>query len=337
VLDAADGLYYHEPNSIFFQGCNFRPSGLGAEDTLLVRACDGLYASGSYFGGGEYQTVRFSPAQANLNIGGVVVSGCRIDPKAGVTEYGILYDTNADLTSEYTGGHQFVGCTVGGAAITAVWIEGVVSSKPQDIQFTGCKIKNTDDNGVVIASGDNIVFSGCSFEDSNTSSGTFADVNLAGGSNLMFNGCAFKGNSYRGIRSAGTDAVYRVSIIGCRFQDATADNCIYLAHTTKNDTVANNDCESSRSVASTGDIVLPAVFDTFIVTGTTTINNIASVATLSNRRCEWEGRRVSLLFSGSLTVSTSGNINLKSTYSATPGSVLSLIFINDGWYEVSRT
>jgi hypothetical protein len=83
--------------------------------------------------------------------------------------------------------------------------------------------------------------------------------------------------------------------------------------------------------------VLPAVFDTFIVTGTTTINNIASVATLSNRRCEWEGRRVSLLFSGSLTVSTSGNINLKSTYSATPGSVLSLIFINDGWYEVSRT
>jgi hypothetical protein len=46
---------------------------------------------------------------------------------------------------------------------------------------------------------------------------------------------------------------------------------------------------------------------------------------------------VTLIFEGTLTVSNSGNIHLKSNYTTSAGSVLVLVFAGDAWREVSRT
>ena len=72
-----------------------------------------------------------------------------------------------------------------------------------------------------------------------------------------------------------------------------------------------------QTVASSSTVALPPFGSNYTITGTITVNTISG---------GWGGRRIVLNFSGVLTVSNSGNVNLSSSYTSSAGSYLELIY-----------
>ena len=87
------------------------------------------------------------------------------------------------------------------------------------------------------------------------------------------------------------------------------------------------------SIASAGQISLPSTGDTFTVTGTTNISNAVF---------GWAGRKVTLIFTGGLTVQSNtgaySQIRLSGGSNFTPvaGSTLTILHNGVQWYEVGR-
>ncbi len=96
--------------------------------------------------------------------------------------------------------------------------------------------------------------------------------------------------------------------------------------------------KQGANVASTNDLSLGMDGNSFLVTGTTTINRIASAG--------WQqGSVVTLLFNGSLTVASNvatgggfANILLAGnvSFSAVNSSTLTLNYVNGSWFEIGR-
>jgi hypothetical protein len=83
------------------------------------------------------------------------------------------------------------------------------------------------------------------------------------------------------------------------------------------------------SVASASSLTLPNLGSSFKVTGTTTINNIS---------IQTAGIIVELIFTGTLTVNTGGNILLNDgAFLAIPNATLTLISDGTNWFELSRS
>lgn len=84
-----------------------------------------------------------------------------------------------------------------------------------------------------------------------------------------------------------------------------------------------------HQIASAATITIPTHGNTFLVTGTTNITDIADT---------WNGRPpVTLIFSGALTLTDSANLVLSSNFTTTNGDTLQLGYYNGNWYEISRS
>jgi Pectate lyase superfamily protein len=83
-----------------------------------------------------------------------------------------------------------------------------------------------------------------------------------------------------------------------------------------------------KSIASAGTITLPYATDVFTITGTTNITAING---------GYFGRVVTLIFSGALTVSNGGALNIQGgTFATSAGSALTLRHVGNQWYEIGR-
>lgn len=83
---------------------------------------------------------------------------------------------------------------------------------------------------------------------------------------------------------------------------------------------------ATRTIASAATIVLYDYIDNFSITGITTITTISAASA-------YAGRRITLIFTGSLTVSNAGNIKLSANFSATPTNPLTLVTDGSNWYQ----
>lgn len=84
------------------------------------------------------------------------------------------------------------------------------------------------------------------------------------------------------------------------------------------------------TVASVASIAVPVNGDSLTVTGTTNITSIAAAG------YHFPGRRMTLIFTGSLTVVSGSNLKLNGNYSATANTTLSLIYDGTNWNETGR-
>lgn len=84
----------------------------------------------------------------------------------------------------------------------------------------------------------------------------------------------------------------------------------------------------SATAASASTLVLPSYSDLITVTGVTTVDAIA---------VSWTGRRVTLKFTGALTVSDGNNIKLFGAFITTADDMLSLVYDGGFWVETGRS
>jgi hypothetical protein len=82
------------------------------------------------------------------------------------------------------------------------------------------------------------------------------------------------------------------------------------------------------TVASAAALTLPEYSETITVSGTTTITSIVA---------SHPGRRVTLLFSGALTVTDGSNLKLDGNFVTAANSTLTLICDGTNWYETSKS
>jgi len=93
--------------------------------------------------------------------------------------------------------------------------------------------------------------------------------------------------------------------------------------------IANNATHVIRSVASADPLNLPAQGEFFQVTGSTSFGTMNGA---------WVGRKITLKFSGTLTVSDGGaSLKLNGSLNATPDTTLSLIHDGVAWLELARS
>lgn len=82
-------------------------------------------------------------------------------------------------------------------------------------------------------------------------------------------------------------------------------------------------------VASAGALVIPGTMDIVVVTGTTNITSIDG----SGQR----GRKVTLIFTGALTVTDGSNLKLNGNFVTTADDTLTLVYDGANWFEVARS
>ena len=87
----------------------------------------------------------------------------------------------------------------------------------------------------------------------------------------------------------------------------------------------NNPVASITAAADLSDLNLS--YDTYLVTGTTTITTLPDTV---------NGKQITLLFNSATPVATSGNIRLSAAFTATAGSSLTLMSFAHGWTEIGR-
>ena len=136
----------------------------------------------------------------------------------------------------------------------------------------------------------------------------------------------------------GTNGAINPTITGNVWDDFTEP---FIEHDTGKRTIFGNyefDATSLPSIASASALTLPTTGNVFAVTGTTTINTI-------NHAAAYVGRVITLMFSGTLTVTTNANAGAANdiqcagaaNFSATANDQLMLVSNGTLWREVSRT
>ena len=305
-LDSGDSLYYVECNSVFLTGNNVRMGAfdwaMGADYSLLIGACDGLYASDNHFAWGSVACVGLTPEQSNIGFTNVNLTGGLVDPLPGKSQYGVrVHDrysvSTSSLGSVVLSGVQIAGCVLDGVSL---------SMQCRRFQMSGGEIKNCGRYGLSINSlsvTDTLIDGVHIFDTDDDGTGTDAAVYLATGQRTTISNCNIN-NTGRGIY-VGADAL-RTSISGNTFEAISSGNSIYLQNNgiDKADLAAcaNNDIEESATVASADRIRIPVGADHIYITGTTDIWEIREDSPSST----YSDRVVHLTFAGALDLKDDG-------------------------------
>jgi hypothetical protein len=91
---------------------------------------------------------------------------------------------------------------------------------------------------------------------------------------------------------------------------------------------------SPKPVASADNLQVEPTDDFVAVSGSTTITQINGQTGQARAA---EGQRLTLLFTGTLTVSDGANLKLSAAFSATPDDILELVYTGGNWYEIGRS
>lgn len=144
-VDPVDGLFYQHTNALYVSDCNFRATGNGAQYGFDVWSVDGIFATNSHWLGHTRALVRYYPEQSNLAIVSCDFTNCYFDPRDGVNDYAVLYETNAALSSCTVSQHTYTGGRMVGGTRNGVLID-IADAREIDID----DVQMTD-NGTSLA------------------------------------------------------------------------------------------------------------------------------------------------------------------------------------------
>lgn len=347
-LTELTGATKRQPTNVFLSNVRARgpdlqyPSDYG----LLIRAADGVWVDNCYFGQNDIADIRTWPVNADTQLTGVMVSNTWLDP---VGSLGSAFSMMGGSTSAY-GYTQLTGCRLAGGnnGLSAIRILTTAGYGLQWLQFVGNTISNFTSHGILIDANGTAGFetamqvkiSSNSIHNCGNTSGSGITIASTKHFSITDNSVGYN------LASAGmtdpltaTTADYGIAIA------ATCDHYIVTGNSVLGNTadisdaggpsklVSNNLTTAATTVvtiASASTIDVPETGDVFYVSGTTTIDNLSNTA-------ERPGRRVTLIFLASVTVSEGGNLKLATPFGATADDTLSLVYDGTYWVETSRS
>jgi len=336
--NGGDGNFYDRPVGIYLSNVQTKdPAGaIGVYDCLKVDAIDGLYVNNCHFGFGSNSQIKLhSPKQiGTLNC---LFNNVFLDSSSDIGGP----DSNYGLYISDLGGYNAAinKVVINGLRANSSLLAGIWLDHPNLNGFT-CSGFNINQaytptalkGAITVNDGNGIVFSDGTID--GMQGGFYILVN--GGNQVTFDnitGYSFAGLSAKeGVRLQGTPT--DLSLSNVKVTDYTDAGFVTTLATGTRFSVNNCLSDDAVTVASAGTIVIKPEINNVYITGTTTILNIDSSG-LNNSA--WEGREVTLIFDDALTVQkTSGNMGLRSDFTTTAGSALTLVYVNGAWREKSR-
>jgi Right handed beta helix region len=159
-------------------------------------------------------------------------------------------------------------------------------------------------------------------------------VTIIGGSELQSVDIAITGNVINGCSGGGISTSGTASLVNAAGNTVTGCGTTPILNSGTSrglSAVGNLTDQGLPTVASGTSIAVPLGIDAILVSGTTTITTISSGSS-------FPGRRITLIFTGSLTLNGSNNLYLSGgSFATSANSTLSLIADALGfWYEVGR-
>lgn len=319
----------------FFSNFNLR-CGLGAiyiDKGLWIRACDGLWFSNLHILGCDHG-LHIEPQGAASQITGISFSNAWFDNFSNTNVY-ITGSTSAPF-----GTLDFANINMLGAGLYGAHIDAPCTVA--GITFNGGWALKADDAGFRIETGNNISICGMQITTNgqDSLSAERAGISVAGTvTNLTISGNVIGGS----VLNTATTQVYGVFISGGSpdFLTITGNtfrgnsNDIRDATTTKQKNYSGNITSTtliSDITVSSGVLQISAMGEFFTVA--------TSVASITDLRNPWNGRRVTLVFQAACTVTNgTGVLELagSTNFSAVNKSTLTLIYTGSLWREISRT
>lgn len=297
-------------------------------ESFLISNANNVQFSGCSVGGvaGQNATAGINCLNSNnISFDGMIVH----QAGTSATAPGLLISGGTNITVD---GGQFQG-----------WLDGIQASNVSGLTVAGAQCINNFRRGVFVSGGDRIVLTGGLSANDGSAATTDAGiylVNSASSSVFSVNGwtCTETGS---GAQEYGIFANLTDNGVNTGYINLTGNTCLFnnTADIALSGAVQNIAYQSSGNVAgsitggfaqvaSAATVALPAVGEVIGIFGNTTITNI------TNSIC---GRRVTLIFSSSLTVTDGSNLKLAGNLAAAPSTTLTLVGDGTNWYEVSRS
>ena len=315
------------PSEIFFSNFNIKGSNASYQGKCFVIQCgDGIWFDTGHLGFSYYTPLFLNPQNdASLSLLNIEISNVYIDGNnAGdSSSNGVALSGSTTPTVRHI---KFDGCVVKNFLGNGVSFD---LSTLRDLRITDSLIADNGGHGVIINQADEVIVSSNTIRYNNRNNVSCDAISLAGVNTGIISG---------NLVLAGEDPHLRGIQINNTCSDLIVTNNALQGHTTdinvgsgasRINVSANRKVGSSPSVVAADGFTLPLGYSVVIVTGNTTFSNISAT--------NIENYIVTLRFTGTPTVNDSaGNISLAGSFTATPGSTLTLMNTGTGWVEVSR-
>lgn len=309
-----DGYHYYMPSQL---------------ETGIVYECCGTYANKGY---GFYYGAASGVIGANV---WMVASGSSTDGAGGIyfgSEYRQIWISDTLVESA---GYAYASHNAQYPSDTP-WVFQPASP---GVSFLGnCRVVMFENAFVQTNSGSGIVFDGCHY-------GLFNNIILTengkgGSGGVTQRGLSFLNNAGNEnehiyfsnvICDYGATQLTDIAVDGTQSYNIFFTNAIFRTITDNSNLIrfaGNISTTSTKALASASIITLLDYTDVISITGTTTIDGITP---------SYAGRRVTLIFSGVLTVQNGNNLYLSAALSTTANDTLTLVCDGTNWYEVSRS
>lgn len=340
--DSDDGMDIKSSDKVVIRNCHFYNNGdKGLDVRCRLALIQGCYAFDNASSGITVQTEGSASGVTSVLPASAIISNC------------IVYNNDLNgitIVPQATSGvvgaknyFQIDGCKfIGNTHNIGVASQGTNELVTGRLVVSGCISRDPVGSNHIHCSSllDTLSVSGCFFENgshgiqvntAHTGETSVTGCNFSGmtgnGVNLSTNSSAVSsvvGNTFKGVAGTGISGDSNVTTSGNAF-DGVAGAKVSVTGT--NNRI--NDYIENITVASAATLGANEVSDVWVVTGTTTINNIDT---------SWSGREITIRFSTSCDVTETGNLVLSSsTFSATSSDILKLVCIGSNWFEVSRS
>lgn len=286
--------------------------------SMLIEACDELQLTNVSASGGHDAQLQFAPV-AGFALDSVLASNMFLDFAA--------VNSLTMTGSTPCGPFNFSNCTFQGATSNAAILN---STAALFTSFSNCNFIGASQAGLRILNQRFIALTGCTFGNNNTS-GTAGvntiNISEVSSSIIAMSGCIISGDNVATTMSL--TGVGNASLTGNVFTGGRTVGDIVLA-SPGTMSVANNVSDNFSTVASAATLPIGnTIADLITVTGTTTITAIAA---------SWPGRRITLNFTGAVTVTGGANLSIQGgTFSSATSFTLSLLCTTGtSWSEIGR-
>jgi hypothetical protein len=338
-----DGLSYDRSVGVFIDNVQTKdPSArYGVYDAIRIEGVDGLYVNNCHWGFGARSNFTIAPPKTigclNMNCNGMFMDN-NSSIAGGPTKHSILItDPNAT-----------------GAAI-------------EDVVLTGLRMNVGNTAGVQLSAPglNKFVMTGFSMNQGPATKVGSQGIRISNGINIKISD-GFIGSCRGGfyVLVDNNAATKRVSITDLTCQDENAvgdategfrfntniENLIVTGNTilncnnkpiemigagggVKSQIFKDNLTDGAKILTAAAVLSVPLWADRYWVTGATSIHSIDDATAGYS---EFADRHITLIFSEPITILTTGNMGMRSTFNAVAGSALTLAFVNGDWREVSR-
>jgi hypothetical protein len=326
--------YYFASNKgnseIFFDGFNIKGTGsyggpLYLSEGIVIEAADGLFMSNGHVGF-SHNVSLYVNAQNNAG----------------------AYIQNLEFTQVY-----FDGNNSGNTGNSLVLIAGSTTPAVDFFKFVGCSFKNYKGNafnaslttlnnlqiigsefsncggyGAILTSQAEFIISGNIFKtlNGNALASSSAIVSL-GSSKGVISGNQFLPAQNAHSAAVDIDAASSDIVVGTNTYEGNTADMVVASGAARITFASNRKIGSDPTAVAASTTTIPTGYDVVEITGNTGITSINTPIAMN---------QVTLVFSGTPTVTDGGNLKLNGNFVATAGSTLSLIGYGGNWSEVAR-